>query len=252
MEVKVTSDTPKDELTRLMQESGLNELPVIDAQGRLVGSIAYQALVGALREEATADIQKMVGVSKDERAPAPPVAALLLGAQAAALAGDQPSHRLRRPPASSAPSRARSQNSPRSPCCCRWSQASRATPAHRPWRSPSAASRFARIGPRQWFQLFTKEAIVGLVNGVAIAVTTGVAVLIWSQSMGLAAVISISMVISMVIAGVSGALTPIILSKLGQDPAQSSSIVLTTITDIAGFMSFLGIATALAAYLPTG
>jgi magnesium transporter len=53
----------------------------------------------------------------------------------------------------------------------------------------------------------------------------------------------------MVIAGVAGALTPILLRRFGQDPAQSSSIVLTTVTDVAGFMSFLGIATLLSQML---
>jgi magnesium transporter len=246
--VTVTSDTPKEELTRLMQESGLNELPVVDAQGRLVGSIAYQALVGALREEATADIQKMVGVSKDERALSSPFFSvrkrlpwlqinLLTAFAAASVVGAFES------------------------TIAKYTALAVLLPVVAGQSGNAGAQALAvairglalrEIGPRQWLQLLTKEAVVGLVNGVAIAVTTGLAVLIWSQSLGLAAVISISMVISMVIAGASGALTPIILSKLGQDPAQSSSIVLTTITDIAGFMSFLGIATALAAYLPTG
>jgi magnesium transporter len=53
----------------------------------------------------------------------------------------------------------------------------------------------------------------------------------------------------MTIAGASGALVPLLLKRFGQDPAQSSSIVLTTVTDIAGFMSFLGIATLLSGML---
>ena len=57
------------------------------------------------------------------------------------------------------------------------------------------------------------------------------------------------MVIAMVIAGIPGALVPIALSRFGLDPAQSSSIVLTTVTDVAGFFSFLGIASLLAAHL---
>ncbi|MNC86788.1 Magnesium transporter MgtE [compost metagenome] len=57
--------------------------------------------------------------------------------------------------------------------------------------------------------------------------------------------ISISMVVSMVAAGFSGAAIPIVLNRLGFDPAQSSSIVLTTVTDVVGFFSFLGVATAL-------
>ena len=71
----------------------------------------------------------------------------------------------------------------------------------------------------------------------------GLGVYIWSKSMGLTIVIMISMVLSMAIASVSGALIPIMLTVSGQDPAQSSSIFLTTVTDIAGFFSFLGIAT---------
>jgi magnesium transporter len=53
----------------------------------------------------------------------------------------------------------------------------------------------------------------------------------------------------MVVAGLAGSVIPIALTRLGQDPAQSSSIILTTVTDIAGFMSFLGIATLLASLL---
>ena len=57
------------------------------------------------------------------------------------------------------------------------------------------------------------------------------------------------MVISMVAAGLSGATIPMVLMTLRQDPAQASSIILTTVTDIVGFLSFLGIATALAGLL---
>jgi len=94
-----------------------------------------------------------------------------------------------------------------------------------------------------------KEMRVGIINGLAISLTTGVGVLIWSKNTGLALVICIAMVLSMVIAGIAGALIPIALTRLGQDPAQSSTIVLTTVTDVAGFMSFLGIATLLSTLL---
>jgi magnesium transporter len=62
----------------------------------------------------------------------------------------------------------------------------------------------------------------------------------------------LSMVISMIAAGLSGAIIPMILTALRQDPAQSSSIILTTVTDVVGFFSFLGIATMLAGMLPAG
>jgi magnesium transporter len=105
------------------------------------------------------------------------------------------------------------------------------------------------ITGRHWLRVMLKEAGVGLLNGAAIALTTGLGVLVWSRSYGLAFVISVAMVISMIAAGIAGALIPIGLTRIGQDPAQSSSIVLTTVTDVAGFVSFLGIATLLSELL---
>ena len=73
-----------------------------------------------------------------------------------------------------------------------------------------------------------------------------------TQSAGLALVMALAMIISMTLAGTAGAVIPILLKRFGLDPAQSSSIVLTTVTDIAGFMSFLGIATLLSSMLVAG
>ncbi len=105
------------------------------------------------------------------------------------------------------------------------------------------------ISTRHWFRVLFKEINTGAINGVAIAATTAVGVLIWSRSLGLALVIAIAMVLSMVIAGIAGAVIPIALTRLGQDPAQSSTIILTTVTDVVGFMSFLGTATLLSQLL---
>jgi magnesium transporter len=80
-------------------------------------------------------------------------------------------------------------------------------------------------------------------------VVTSVAVYFWGHSAGLALIIGFAMVIAMSISGMAGAAVPLVLKALGQDPAQSSSIVLTTITDISGFMSFLGLATIFSSLL---
>ncbi len=85
--------------------------------------------------------------------------------------------------------------------------------------------------------------------GLAVALTTAVGVYLWSQSVGLVLIVAISMVVSMVIAGIAGAGVPLILTRLGQDPATASSIILTTITDVMGFFSFLGTATLLSRLL---
>jgi len=86
-------------------------------------------------------------------------------------------------------------------------------------------------------------------NGLAIAVTCGIGVFLWSQSLGLVLIICLAMVVAMVTAGFAGAVVPIILVRMGQDPAQAASIILTTVTDIVGFFAFLGIATLLSGML---
>jgi len=101
----------------------------------------------------------------------------------------------------------------------------------------------------QWFKVARKEIMVGFLNGVAVALTTGIIVYFWASSLGIAIVIGISMIISMIIAGFAGAVIPMALNAIGQDPATSSSIILTTVTDICGFLSFLGLATALSTVL---
>jgi magnesium transporter len=87
---------------------------------------------------------------------------------------------------------------------------------------------------------------------MAVALTCGIGVYFWSGSIGLVYIIAIAMVVSMVAAGLAGALVPILLRRFGQDPATASSIILTTVTDVVGFFSFLGIATLFATMLEAG
>jgi magnesium transporter len=79
-----------------------------------------------------------------------------------------------------------------------------------------------------------------------LALVCGLAVFLWSGSTGLGLVISVAMALSLTIAAVAGALVPILLTRFGQDPATASSILLTAVTDVFGFFSFLGTATLLA------
>ena len=100
------------------------------------------------------------------------------------------------------------------------------------------------ITRRQLPRVALKELVAGALNGIGVAIVACAGVYIWSESVGLVAVIGTAMVLAMAIAGVAGAVIPILLDALGQDPAQSSSIILTTVTDVFGFLSFLGLATA--------
>jgi magnesium transporter len=113
--------------------------------------------------------------------------------------------------------------------------------------SRGLALREIRVG--HFWRVVNKEVLAALLNGVAVAVVTAGGVLLWSSSMGLAGVIGISMVASMVLAALSGAMIPILLTAVGRDPATASSIILTTVTDITGFFSFLGLATLMSGFL---
>lgn len=217
-------------------------ISVVDVDGRLLGLIRRNRLTSAAEQEATTDLQAMVGVGREERALSRPMfsvrkrlpwlfinlataflAAAVVGifegtiAQVTALAVLLPVVA------------GQSGNS--------GSQALAVT-------MRGVALREVRIS--QWRRLGTKELMVGVVNGAAIALVTGLGVVVWSGSPGLGLVIAVAMVVSMAMAGLAGAGIPLALKAFGQDPAQSSSIFLTTVTDIVGFVSFLGLATLFA------
>lgn len=236
--IAVSSTANLDEVldVGLGSRSGIS---VIDVDGRLLGLIRRNRLTSAAEQEATTDLQAMVGVGREERALSRPMfsvrkrlpwlfinlvtaflAAAVVGifegtiAQVTALAVLLPVVA------------GQSGNS--------GSQALAVT-------MRGLALREVRIS--QWRRLGTKELLVGVVNGAAIAVVTALGVIVWSGSFGLGLVIAVAMVISMAMAGLAGAGIPLALKAFGQDPAQSSSIFLTTVTDIVGFISFLGLAT---------
>ena len=86
-----------------------------------------------------------------------------------------------------------------------------------------------------------KEFFIGILNGVIFAIISAVVVQFWFNDINLSLIISISMVLNMIVAGLFGILVPITLKKFNIDPAIASSVFVTTITDVIGFLSFLGI-----------
>jgi magnesium transporter len=94
-----------------------------------------------------------------------------------------------------------------------------------------------------------KEGLVGIINGAAIGIVTALIAWLWGQNPFLGVIIGLAMIVNMVAAGVSGAVIPLTMKSLGWDPAQSSSIFLTTVTDIVGFASFLSFAVLFQQYL---
>jgi len=86
-----------------------------------------------------------------------------------------------------------------------------------------------------------KEFSIGILNGIIFAIISAIIVQFWFQNITLSLIISISMVLNMIVAGLFGILVPITLKKFKIDPAVASSVFVTTITDVIGFLSFLGI-----------
>lgn len=233
---------PREDVASILERQPITELPVINVDGRFVGVIRHAALLAAIEEESSIDIQTMVGASRDERALSTPIFAvrkrllwlqinLLTAFLAASVVGMFEG------------------------TIAKFTALAILLPVVAGQSGNAGAQALAvtmrglvlrEISLRHWPRIVSKEAGVGLINGLAVAATTALGVFLWSGSTGLVMVIASAMVIAMVIAGIAGALVPIMLSRFGMDPAQSSSIVLTTITDVAGFFSFLGIATLLA------
>lgn len=98
-------------------------------------------------------------------------------------------------------------------------------------------------GGNVW-RVVRREAIVGLLNGLAFAVVMGVVAWIWFGGMSLAGVIGLAMIVNLAIAALAGILIPLTLEKLGADPALASGTFVTTVTDVVGFFAFLGLASA--------
>lgn len=90
-------------------------------------------------------------------------------------------------------------------------------------------------------RLVGKEFMVGAINGVIFAVVMGAVAWMWFDEPMIGVVIAIAMIINMVVAGLAGASIPMVLERLGIDPAIASSVFLTTITDVVGFLVFLGL-----------
>ena len=86
-----------------------------------------------------------------------------------------------------------------------------------------------------------KEFLIGILNGIIFAVITAVIVQLWFKQLNLSLLIGVSMILNMIVAGLFGILVPVSLKKLNIDPALASSVFVTTITDVIGFLSFLGL-----------
>ncbi|WP_376987103.1 magnesium transporter [Bosea sp. R86505] len=234
--VKATDDI--EDVARLFQRYNLIAVPVIDEASRLVGVITVDDIVDVIEEAADDDVKQLGGVNADEELSDPVrqiarsrfswlfvnlftsfLAAAVMSlfeaqlSQVVALA-------ILAPVVASQGGNAATQTM---------------TVAVR-------ALATQQLGGWNLRRFFTREMIVGLINGVGFALITGLVAALWFGSQGLGVVIAIAMVVNLLAAAMAGVLIPVLLNRYAIDPAVASGTFVTTVTDVVGFFSFLGIA----------
>ena len=212
--------------------------PVVDGENRIVGIIKAERMIQGIQEEAVQDIQKMFGAGGDEKAFSPitfslrkrlpwlhvNLATAFLAAAVVALFED---------------------------IIAQLTILAVFLPVVAGQGGNAGAQSLAvvmrglvmREIPREKiFRLIAKEGKLGLLNGAVIGTVTALVAWIWHGNPYLGVVIGLGMLCNLFFAGLSGASIPLLMKRIGIDPAQSSSIILTTVTDVLGFVAFLGFA----------
>lgn len=235
--VRVTDD--QEEVARLFGKYNLIAAPVVDGDNRLVGVITVDDVVDVIEEEAEEDLHALGGVTRDEELSDPfwTIAKgrfnwLLVNLATAFLASSvlglfQEELQKMVALAVLAPIVA--------------GQGGVATTQTMTVAVRALATR--ELGSHNAWRVIARELMVGFINGLAFAVVTGIGAYVWFKVPGLGLVIGLAMLCNLVAAALGGILLPLILNKLRADPAVASGAFTTTITDIVGFFSFLGIAT---------
>ncbi len=241
----VNAKTDREEVARLAAHRKFLAIPVVDDEGRLLGTIKMDELVEAAQEEATEDIQKMFGAGGDEKVFSPlwfsvkkrlgwlhvNLATAFLAASVVSLFQD---------------------------VIARVAILAVFLPIVAGQGGNAGAQSLAvvmrglvlhEVEPRMAWKVIFKEGLLGMLNGIIIGLVTAAGAVLWHGNPWLGLVIGCAMVINMVAAGISGAAIPMFMKSIGWDPAQSSSIIQTTVTDVVGFFAFLGLATLFQGWL---
>jgi magnesium transporter len=237
----IPTDMDREDVAFLFRQRNLTAAPVIDKSGRLVGQITIDDVVDVIDEEAGEDILKMAGVrdAEDVNLYRTVIATaqsrfwwLFINLGTAMLASSVIGlfeHSIEKLTALAV----------LMPICASMGGNAGTQTLATVVRSLATrelnASNVWRVG---W-----RESLVGLINGILFAAITGVIAYLWFQDLLLGVVIAGAMILNMIAAGMAGMMIPLALNKLGADPADSAVVFLTTVTDVVGFFSFLGLAT---------
>jgi len=235
--VAVTDDL--EEVARLFGKYNLVAAPVVDPEDRLVGVITIDDVVDVIEEEADEEIKALGGVTSDEQLSDDVwtiakarfnwllvnLATAFLASSVLGLFEGQLEKMVAL--AVLAPIVA--------------SQGGNAATQTMTVAVRALATR--ELGSNNAFRVVVRESLVGLVNGIAFAVITGVAAVAWFHIPGLGVVIGLAIICNLVAGALGGILIPMLLERARADPAVASGTFVTTVTDVVGFFSFLGIAT---------
>jgi magnesium transporter len=239
--VTVPATMDREEVAALLTRYGYYALPVVDAQNRLLGIVTVDDVMDVIEEEATEDMQRMVGAGADEHIESPVLLVLrrrvpwlLINLATAFLASFVVG-------AFESTLRELTALAVLLPIVA--GQAGNSGLQSMAVMIRSIATGETRGLVLAWVLL--REVWIGLGTGALIGVTCAVASYLWRHDLGISLVLGAAMVVCMLIATVSGALVPWCMKRRGFDPAQSASIILTTITDVTGFGIFLGLGTLL-------
>ncbi len=230
---------PDDEVARLFERNDWVSAPVVDENGRLLGRITIDDVVDVIREDADHSLMSMAGLDEDEDTFAPllraaPRRTIWLGVNliTAFIAASMinlfqdtiekvVALAVLMPIVASMGGIAGTQTLTVLVRGIALGQVTRSNQTY----------------------LVTRELLLGILNGIIWAGVVAVAASLWFDDWSIGFIIAAAMVINLVTAGLSGAVVPLVLKKLRVDPALAGGVVLTTVTDVVGFVSFLGLAT---------
>ncbi|MEE9140439.1 MAG: magnesium transporter [Alphaproteobacteria bacterium] len=235
--ITVPVDMDQEEVAFLFRQRDLVSAPVVEADGRLMGVITVDDVVDVIDEEAEEDIMHLGGVTGDDlyravlattRSRFSWLLVNLLTAIVASIVIFQFKDTIEKivalavlmPIVASMGGNAGTQT---------------LTVSVR-------ALATKELTPTNALRIVGKELLVGSFNGILFAILAGVVAWLWFDDMALGLVIAAAMIINLVVAGFAGTAIPIGLARTGIDPAVASTVLLTTITDVIGFLAFLGLA----------
>ncbi len=242
----VRVDTDQEEVARQVASYNLLAIPVVDGENKLVGVITVDDVIDVIKDEATEDVYRLAGVSKDDGVLTPPGESLrrrlpwllvnLITAFIAASVVGLFSSTINEVVA-----------------LAMFMPVVAGMGGNAATQTLAVIVRGIALGELTWGnarQALLKESLVGLGNGVANGLVGAVGV--WVLTGGdwaLGLILMAAMVINMFVAGAAGTLIPLGLRALKVDPALASSVFITTFTDVCGFLSFLGLGKIFVRYL---